>query len=106
MPNTHTVPPWIIDDGMVQMEDQAVQLMSDRGTAREWIAIGVADKEGFAEVVALCHPDNAPVIAAAPDLLAELEKVLADVDAGNGETPTTSRWQSAHVAINKARTTV
>ena len=41
-------------------------------------------------------PMNARLIAAAPELLKWLKEILADVDAGNGETPETSRWQEAH----------
>ena len=36
------------------------------------------------------------------DLLAALERVLADSDAGNAETAETSRWKEAHAAIAKA----
>jgi len=44
---------------------------------------------------------NARLIAAAPELLKWLKKMLADVDAGNCETPETSRWQEAHAVIAK-----
>jgi hypothetical protein len=44
---------------------------------------------------------NARLIAAAPELLEWLKKMLAEVDAGNGETPETSRWQEAHAVIAK-----
>jgi hypothetical protein len=30
-----------------------------------------------------------------------LKEILAEVDAGNGETPETSRWQEAHAVIAK-----
>jgi len=46
-------------------------------------------------------PMNARLIAAAPELLKWLKEILADVDAGNGETPETSRWQEAHAVIAK-----
>jgi hypothetical protein len=42
---------------------------------------------------------NSRLIAAAPELLKWLKEILADVDAGNNETPETSRWQEAHAVI-------
>ena len=44
---------------------------------------------------------NSRLIAAAPELLKWLKEILADVDAGNGETPETSRWKEAHAVIAK-----
>jgi uncharacterized protein YjbI with pentapeptide repeats len=44
---------------------------------------------------------NSSLIAAAPELLKCLKEILADVDAGNGETPETSRWKEAHAVIAK-----
>ena len=44
---------------------------------------------------------NACLITAAPELLEWLKKVLAEVDAGNNETPETSRWKEAHEVIAK-----
>jgi hypothetical protein len=35
-------------------------------------------------------------------LLEWLKKMLAEVDAGNCETPETSRWQEAHAVIKMA----
>ncbi len=35
------------------------------------------------------------------ELLEWLKKMLAEVDAGNCETPETSRWQEAHAVIAK-----
>jgi len=35
------------------------------------------------------------------ELLKWLKEILADVDAGNGETSATSRWQEAHAVIAK-----
>ena len=62
---------WVIDDGMVRMSNQASILIDDIGTERQWVAIGIEDEDGFAEVVALAHPINARLIASAPDLLEE-----------------------------------
>jgi hypothetical protein len=44
---------------------------------------------------------NTRLIAAAPELLEWLKKMLAEVDAGNCETPETSRWKEAHEFITK-----
>jgi hypothetical protein len=76
----HTPEPWIADTGLeVFMEDQAAMLVDGVGTDREWMAVGRpctdAESGTIADVVALCHPSNAHVIAAAPDLLAALVKV-------------------------------
>lgn len=47
----------------VSIEDQADLLKEDLGTGREWCAIGVEDADGFAEVVALAHENNARKLA-------------------------------------------
>lgn len=65
---THTAGEWLIDDGMVDMQSQARMLIDDVGTDRQWVAVGIADRQGFAEVIALTHPCNAPIVAASPDL--------------------------------------
>lgn len=69
-------PGWVIDDGLVSMEDQAEMLKADIGTEREWVAIGIEDEDGFAEVVALAHPVNARLIASAPKLLKSAKEAL------------------------------
>lgn len=54
-------------------------LKEDAGTEREWTAIGPLDMDGDTEVVAehmaYCHPRNAPLFAAAPELKHALEDV-------------------------------
>lgn len=75
MSASHTPGPWIVSDGDTYIENMAQCLLADKGTDREWTAVGIADKEGYAESVAYCHPANARVIAAAPELLACLEKI-------------------------------
>lgn len=58
--------PWGVDEKfMVSIEDAA---QSD-----DWQAIGLHDEDGFAEIVAMAHPANAKLIAAAPDMLFALE---------------------------------
>jgi len=76
----HTPGPWIVDNGMVTMDDQAQQLKEDIGTERQWVAIGIEDEEGFSEVVALAHPSNAHLIATAPNLLEACEIAKSTLD--------------------------
>jgi len=73
----HTPGPWIVGDmgHDTSIEAQVQQLQEGEGTDREWTAVGICDEDGFAEVVALTHPSNAPLVAAAPDLLNALRAV-------------------------------
>jgi hypothetical protein len=67
---------WVVDNGgIADMQTQAAILQSNIGTPREWVAVGIADDEGFAAVVALCHPDNAKLIASAGKLVEALGEV-------------------------------
>lgn len=81
--NDATPRPWTLDDGLVRMSDQAEQLKLDEGTKREWRAIGIADEEGFAEVVALAHPSNAALIVHAVNAHDKLVDALGWVIAYN-----------------------
>lgn len=63
-PAKRTQTHWVIAED-TDLESQAQQLLENRGTTREWTSIGIEDEDGFAEVVALAHPDNAPIIALA-----------------------------------------
>lgn len=73
----HTPGPWHVDtDCRDDTENMAYQLTDDAGTSREWVAVGLHDEDGYAASVAYCHPMNAPLIAAAPDLLAALSHLL------------------------------
>lgn len=79
MNTEHTPGPYFVDDGMIRISEQAEMLLRDVGTDREWIAIGPGDEDTPtrpAEVVALCHPDNAPLLAAAPELLAAIREFV------------------------------
>lgn len=100
----HTPGPWVVNgaDGslMVGMEEQAFFIKDNIGTGKEWIAVGINDREGFAEVVALCHPINAPLIAAAPELLAACQ-LFMQYDAENCQTGKISYDQVKH-AISEA----
>jgi hypothetical protein len=51
--------------GVAAIGDQADMLLADIGTDREWIAVGHADEDGFAEVALLCHPMSAERFARA-----------------------------------------
>ena len=60
---------WEADEGKeVFLGDQINMLKEDIDTEAEWISIGITDKDGFSEIVALAHPTNARLIAAAPEL--------------------------------------
>lgn len=71
---------WLVDIGrMIDMKYQAEQLIDNEGTERGWIAIGIPDEDGIAEIVALSHPTNAKLIAAAPDLLEAAQYLLKHI---------------------------
>ena len=53
----------------------------------DWIAVGIPDEDGdVAEVVAYCAEANAPLLAAAPELLAALRELLAVEAAAEEQT--------------------
>lgn len=56
-------PPWAVDIDYggpdVDLVNQADQLIENAHTPDRWCAVGICDKDGFAEVVALAHPHNA-----------------------------------------------
>lgn len=112
MKTKHTAGPWSADCGAITIEDQIIQLEAGIGTKREWQAITIHDEDGPAEVVALCHPMNAHVIASVPELLAACHAIL-DCDSatedmgGDWGTPEWCEWvgqaiEQARAAINKA----
>lgn len=51
------------DDDMIDVSDQANMVLDNIGTEKQWQSIGIHDSEGMAEIVALCHPINAALIA-------------------------------------------
>lgn len=75
-----TPAPWVLDDGIIQIEDQAEQLIQNKGTNHEWVALGTEDEDGFVAVTALAHPSNAEFIRkrvnAHEELVDTLEKSL------------------------------
>jgi len=68
--------PWIIDKaGTDCIENMADCLLKWQPPEHQWIAVGIEDKDGYAESVAYCHPRNANLIVKAPemyDLLSEM----------------------------------
>jgi hypothetical protein len=59
----HTPGPWLVGDVPCSLVD---------GPPPDWAVVGLNDEDGFAETIAYCHPSNAPIVAAAPELLALL----------------------------------
>jgi hypothetical protein len=69
VPLKHTKGEWIVDAGGTDdIQNMADCLLTAKGTKDEWMAVGLADHDGYAESIAYCHANNAPMIAAAPDL--------------------------------------
>ena len=79
----HTKGPWIVGTMVhdTDIDTQVSCLKENEGTDKEWTAIGVEDADGFSEVIALAHPANASLIAAAPELLEACEASLGAVNA-------------------------
>ena len=71
----HTPGPWILNDGTDYLQNMADFLFAGKETDQEWTAVGTSDADGYAESVAYCHPDNARLISAAPDMLAALQQM-------------------------------
>jgi hypothetical protein len=90
--SSHTPGPYLVDDGFISIQQQADCLIKGIGTEREWTAIGITDQDGgVAEVVALCHPINAHLIAAAPELLEALQSSVGCLEASLDEVPSDAR---------------
>lgn len=73
---------WSTDFGTIDIDGQLEMCREDIGTDREWQPITIHDEDGPAEVVALCHPINARLVAAAPELLRALRQILAIAESG------------------------
>lgn len=101
----HTPKPWVIDDGLIRPKDMAERLTEDDGPEKDWVAVGIEDHEGFAASVAYCHPINAKLIAAAPELLATLDlamKTLSNIPASKRGLAINQAIEHARMAITKA----
>lgn len=98
----HTPGPWHheSDSPLPDIETQIELCRDDMGTDREWQPVFLCDSDGPSEVVALCHPLNAPLIAAAPDLKAALQRLLELCE--NGEGADMYGQQQAREAIAKS----
>jgi len=99
---------WSIDDSLVELKSQLEICLADIGTEKEWQSITVLDDDGPAEVVAVCHRVNARLIAAAPDLLAALERMtdefLTEIGfAGSRPEVFHACLETARAAIRKAK---
>ena len=51
-----------IDHLPVDLEGQVEQLLDNRGTDRQWCALGVADDNGLSEVIALLHESTGRIV--------------------------------------------
>lgn len=95
---------WVIDtDGWDRPGDMAECILRNKGTEAEWVAVGYCDDEGYAASVAYCHPGNAPLIAAAPDLLAALEAMVNMEDWSQEDIDPQSTVGRAYAAIAAAK---
>ena len=99
MPHAHTPGPWIVDDGTDSTENMSEVILEDKGTDREWIAVGIADNDGYAESVAYCHPDNAHLIAAAPEMLEALTTLARTHPNGVSRCYCMSLWGAEHTGL-------
>jgi hypothetical protein len=79
MKTEHTPGPWEVDSA-ADVEHMAACLAKDSGTDREWVAVDSGEQGGH---VAYCHPLNAALIAAAPELLDALRAILLDGEYNN-----------------------
>lgn len=103
----HTPGPWVVDnDGSDDFDNMLYCMKSPDNT---WIAVGIADENGYAESVAYTHPDNARLIAASPDLLEALKYLRLEVlhywQTGVGLWFLIDRIKQAENAIAKAEGT-
>ena len=111
MENTpkHTEKPWGLDgNGFIRLSEQLDECRKEIGTENEWVPIVTLDEEGTSGVVALTHPANAHLIAAAPKLLEALKGLMqcavkdAEKYAQNGNEPIWAYISDASDAISKA----
>ena len=75
----HTPGPYLKDEGLADSIDNMRDcLKRGEGTKEEWEAIGVGDKDGYAESIAYCHPNNANILSASWDMLEALKMLCRE----------------------------
>lgn len=91
---------WIVDEGVDTIENMIDCLKENQ----DWIAVGVADEDGYAESVAYCHPANAQAIAALPDLIEALKACMERIekDEYSQGWKTSEEYKQAKAALRKA----
>ena len=77
----HTPGPWVEDD----FGCSGAHHCGENPPPEDWTCVGIEDDSGFAEVIAYCHPDNAPLIALAPELAAALRETVAALEAAGAD---------------------
>lgn len=72
---------FVVDDQhIVGPEEMSNSLLLDKGSSREWVAVGLNDEDGFAECVAYCHPMNALAISLVPQLIKEVLELRGSLE--------------------------
>lgn len=101
MNTQHTPGPWNVDD-MADSKHMANCLLENP----TWIAIESIDEQEGGHL-AYCAPANARLIAAAPELLEALDKLLrcTELNMDDMEPDTRQAIEQAEQAINKATNT-
>lgn len=95
--------PWTIDkNGTDSVENMAEQIKKG-----DWMAIGIEDREGYAESVAYCHPNNAALIVRAVNRDHVFEELLEVASAilviqDEGEHIHKGTWETLRNAITNA----
>jgi hypothetical protein len=92
----HTPGPWQSDEP-ADADHMARCVLAGAGTDNQWIAIESED-DGH---VAYCHPTNAALIAAGPELLAAISTLvgIAETDCMDDKS---NVWRSAMIAADAA----
>ncbi len=76
--------PWIVDCNCVDSIDNMIHCVAQsEGTEHEWIAFGIEDRDLYAASLTYGHPDNASLIAAAPQLYEACTTVIGAWESGS-----------------------
>jgi hypothetical protein len=92
---THTPGTWRIDY-TADNDHMADQVAHNS----DWLAVEVVDDD-IGGHVAYCHYNNAPLIAAAPELLTACKALVALIERDYGGYDAIEEWQQATAAIAK-----